>query len=111
MLNKLNGFLTRKTFIGVFTLFLDHTLEGNKVEDLVVDYKHLGMTRIYYFVSADFFWHNLPFTLNQIEKLEWVFHTWTDLAFYLTMNAHALFAKISLFGLSGKLVQKVTVIY
>ena len=69
MLNKFDGFLTRKTFIGVYTLFLDHTLEGNKVEDLVVDYKHLGMAQIY-FVSVDFFWHSLPFTLNQIKKLE-----------------------------------------
>ena len=69
MLNKLNGFLARETFIGVYTLLLDHTLEGKKVEDLVVDYKYLGMTRIC-FVSIDFFWHDLPFTLNQIKKLE-----------------------------------------
>ena len=60
MLDELDSFLPRKTFVWVKALRLDQTLKGEQVVNLVVNYKDLG-SAILNFDNIDAFCHNLFF--------------------------------------------------
>ena len=89
MLNELDSFLPRQTFVWVKTLLLDQTLEGKQVVNLVVNYQHLARA-ITDFVNIDDERHNLSFPFTLVDQLDWIDQTLFDTRVCWAMNAHTL---------------------